>query len=206
MFTDRTDAGRQLADRLVRLRGPDLVVLGLPRGGVVVAAEVARALDAPLDVLVVRKLGHPAQPELAIGALGEDGVRVLTPDRRVRERLDQETLQAVEQREAEVLRSRTTRLREHQPRIDLRDRVALVVDDGIATGATIRAGCLVARAQGASRVVVAVPVAPASVLSQLTEADEVVCVLSPARFRAVGVHYQDFSQTSEDEVLALLSR
>jgi putative phosphoribosyl transferase len=193
-----------LAARLQHLRGPDLVVLGLPRGGVVVAAQVARALHATLDVLVVRKLGHPGQPELAIGAIGEGGVRVLTPDPSVREGVDDSALQAVEQREAKVLRERVARLRQDHPRVDLDGRVALIVDDGIATGSTIRAACLVARGLGAARVVVGVPVAPADAVRGLTEADEVVCLATPARFLAVGVHYGNFSQTSEEEVLALL--
>ena len=205
MFADRADAGRQLARRLDHLRGRDVVVLGLPRGGVVVAAEVARALQAPLDVLVVRKLGHPAQPELAIGALGEEGVRVLTPGLEPRDPSEEKVLRNVERREGEVLRQRVARLRQAHPRVDLRGRVALVVDDGIATGSTIRAGCLVARASGAVRVVVAVPVAPLSVVRHLREADEVVCVATPARFQAVGLHYRDFSQTSEDEVVTLLA-
>jgi putative phosphoribosyl transferase len=204
-FADRADAGRQLATRLEHLRGPDLVVLGLPRGGVVVAAQVARALDAPLDVLVVRKLGHPGQPELAIGAIGEGGVRVLTPDPSVREGVDESALQTVELREVEVLRERVARLRRDRPRVDLRGRVALIVDDGIATGSTIRAACLVARGLGAARVVVGVPVGPADAVGGLREADEVVCLATPARFVAVGVHYGNFSQTSEEEVLALLA-
>lgn len=206
MFADRADGGQQLASRLSHLLSQDLVVLGLPRGGVVVAAEVARELGAPLDVLVVRKLGHPAQPELAIGAIGEEGVRVLSPDGELRERLDEEVVLAIERRETEVLQHRVARLRQDHPRVDLRGRVALVVDDGIATGATVRAGCLVARALGAARVVVGVPVAPASAARHLPEADEIVCVFTPARFQAVGLHYRDFSQTSEDEVLALLAR
>jgi putative phosphoribosyl transferase len=204
VFEDRADAGRRLAACLDRWRGRDLVVLGLPRGGVVVAAEVAQALDAPLDVLVVRKLGHPAQPELAMGALGEEGVRVLT-SAAVREGVDEQALQAVERREAEVLRQRVARLRQVHPRVDLRGRIAVVVDDGIATGSTIRAGCLVARALGAARVVVGVPVAPASAVAHLPEADEVVCVSTPARFQAVGLHYRDFTQTTEDEVLTALA-
>jgi putative phosphoribosyl transferase len=205
-FTDRADAGRQLATRLEHLRGPDLVVLGLPRGGVVVAAQVARALDAPLDVLVVRKLGHPGQPELAIGAIGEGGVRVLTPDPSVRKGVDEPALQAVERREAGVLRERVARLRQDHPRVDLRGRVALIVDDGVATGSTIRAACLVARGVGAARVVVGVPVGPADAVRALQEADEVVCLATPARFVAVGVHYGNFAQTTEEEVLALLGR
>ena len=206
LFDDRADAGRQLATRLGHLRGSPVVVLGLPRGGVVVAAEVARALDAPLDVLVVRKLGHPGQPELALGAIGEGGVRVLTPDPSVREGIDESVLQSVEQREAGVLRERVARLREAHPRVPLDGRVALVVDDGIATGSTIRAACLVARELGAARVVVGVPVAPPEAVRLLTEADEVVCLAMPTRFVAVGVHYGDFAQTSEAEVLALLER
>lgn len=203
MFEDRVDAGRRLARCLDHLRGPELVVLGLPRGGVVVAAEVARALGAPLDVLVVRKLGHPARPELALGALGEEGVRVLAPGWD-RDGVDREALAAVERREAEELRRRLVRLRAEHPRVDLHGRTALVVDDGIATGSTTRAACRVARALGAARVVVAVPVAPAAAVRQLPEADEVVCASTPARFQAVGLHYRDFTQTTEDEVLALL--
>jgi putative phosphoribosyl transferase len=206
MFADRADAGRRLAGHLRHLQGADLVVLGLPRGGVVVAAEVARALAAPLDVLVVRKLGHPGQPELALGAIGEGGVRVLTPEASVRRGVEESALREIELAEAAVLRERVARLREDHPRVDLQGRVALIVDDGIATGSTIRAGCLVARGLGAVRVVVAVPVAPGGVAHRLVEADEVVCVATPAGFRAVGLHYQDFSQTTEEEVLALLNR
>lgn len=202
MFADRADAGRRLAARLEHLRGPDLVVLGLPRGGVVVAAEVARALGAPLDVLVVRKLGHPAQPELAVGALGEEGVRVLTPG--LADRLDPAQLAPIERRERAALQTRVARLRQDHPRTDLHGRTALVVDDGIATGATIRAGCLVARALGARRVVVGAPVAAPQAVRELVEADEVVSAETPTHFVAVGHHYRDFGQTSEDEVLALL--
>lgn len=203
MFVDRADAGRRLAAQLTALGGRDLVVLGLPRGGVVVAAEVARVLQAPLDVLVVRKLGHPAQPELAVGALGEEGVRVLTPG--LAEGCDPAALAAVEEQEARVLQARVTLLRRFHPRIDLRGRTALLVDDGIATGATVRAACLVARALGAGRVVVGVPVAAPQAVRAMVEADAVVSVETPAHFLAVGHHYRDFRQTSEDEVLALLA-
>jgi putative phosphoribosyl transferase len=183
------------------------VVLGLPRGGVVVAAQVARALDAPLDVLVVRKLGHPGQPELAIGAIGEGGVRVLTPDPSVREGVDAAALQAVERREAEVLRERVARLRQDHPRVDLDGRVALIVDDGIATGSTARAACAVARALGASRVVLAAPVcARETARSLASDVDQLVCLQSPRHFSAVGQFYDDFSQTGDDEVLELLRR
>ena len=204
MFRDRADAGRQLAVRLTQLRGQHPVVLGLPRGGVVVAFEVAAALNAPLDVLIVRKLGHPRQPELAIGAIGEGGVRVLSPEIPASAWMDA-AVRAVEARETEVVRERVARLRRGRPRLNLRDRTALVVDDGIATGSTVQAACLAARQLGAARVVVAVPVAPAGIADQLSEADDVICVMTPARFVAVGAHYRNYAQTSDAEVLELLS-
>lgn len=206
VFDDRVDAGMQLARELRPLRGQDVVILGLPRGGVPVAAVVAEALDAPLDVIVVRKLGVPFQPELAMGAIGEGGVRVL--DRRLvaRARITDEEIEAVERRERAVLDARVARLRRGRPRVDLHGRVAVIVDDGIATGATARAACQVARHLGAARVVLAVPVAPAHTAANLAEADAVVCVSAPERFMAVGAHYVDFSPTSDDEVVALLDR
>ncbi|WP_374969206.1 phosphoribosyltransferase family protein [Terrabacter sp. BE26] len=204
VFEDRRDAGNRLVDELGHLRGEDVVVLGLPRGGVPVAAVVAEALDAPLDVIVVRKLGVPFQPELAMGAIGEGGVSVVDARTVRRARVTDEELDAVEAREREVLDARVEHLRRGRPRIDLRGRVAVVVDDGIATGATARVACLVARRLGAARVVLAVPVAPPDTLARLPEADEVVCVSAPSHFRAVGAHYDDFSPTSDDDVVALL--
>ena len=206
VFADRREAGALLARELDALRGQDVVVLGLPRGGVPVASVVAEALDAPLDVIVVRKLGVPFQPELAMGAIGEGGVRVL--DRRLVERakVSDEQIAEVERRERAVLDARVERLRRGRPRLDLRGRVAVIVDDGIATGATARVACQVARRLGASRVVLAVPVAPAHTAANFPEADAVVCVSAPEHFRAVGGHYVDFSPTSDDEVVALLDR
>jgi putative phosphoribosyl transferase len=204
VFADRVDAGRQLADRLAHLRGQDLVVLGLPRGGVPVAFEVAQALAAPLDVIVVRKLGVPFQPELAMGAIGEGGVRVLQPDVLARARVTEEQLRAVETRERGELESRITRLRRGRERVDLTGRTAVVVDDGIATGSTARVAVEVARRLGAARVVLAVPVAPAETLRRFPGADEVVCVSTPPQFIAVGCHYRDFLPTSDDEVTVLL--
>jgi putative phosphoribosyl transferase len=206
VFEDRRDAGSQLVDELGFLKGEDLVVLGLPRGGVPVAAVVAEALDAPLDVIVVRKLGVPFQPELAMGAIGEGGVSVVDARMVRRARVTDEELDAVEARERAVLDARVERLRRGRPRTDLRGRVAVVVDDGIATGSTARVACLVARRLGAERVVLAVPVAPPDTLAHLPEADEVVCVSAPAHFRAVGAHYDDFSPTSDDDVVALLQQ
>jgi putative phosphoribosyl transferase len=204
VFADRVDAGRQLAHKLTWLRGHDVVVLGLPRGGVLVAAEVARALDAPLDVIVVRKLGLPGQPELAMGAIGEEGARVLDTELLGQAGVCEGELLAVERREREVLDARVALLRRGRQHIDLRGRTALIVDDGLATGSTARAACQVARRLGAARVIMAVPVAPATTVRNLREADTVVCAWVPDRFLAVGVHYRDFTPTSEDEVIAQL--
>ncbi len=204
MFQDRRDAGRQLAAKLAFLRNQDVVVLGLPRGGVPVASIVAESLGAPLDVIVVRKLGVPFQPELAMGAIGEGGVKVVDRSLLARARISEQDLEAVERRERSVLDARVERLRRGRPRVDLHGRVAVVVDDGIATGATARVACLVARQLGAARVVLAVPVAPARTLLELPEADGLVCVSAPEYFRAVGAHYEDFTPTSDDEVVALL--
>ncbi len=201
---DRLDAGRQLAARLEHLRDRDPVVLGIPRGGVPVAAEVARSLGAPLDVVVVRKLGVPWQPELAMGAIGEGGYRVLDRDLITRAGVSAQQLAAVETRERVVLEDRVARLRKGRPPTDLTGRVAVVVDDGIATGATARVACAVARHLGAARVVLATPVAAADTLAAVTEADEVVCVSTPYPFLAVGHHYRDFSATTDEEVVALL--
>ena len=206
MFRDRSDAGRQLAGRLSGIRGLDVVVLGLPRGGVPVAAEVAHALDAPLDVVLVRKLGVPGHAELAMGAIGEDGVRVLNHDIVRQLNLDPVRLEQVEAAERAELERRAVRYRGDRPRVAVEDRTAIVVDDGIATGATARAACEVVRAQGASSVVLAVPVAPPEVLPELRRsADEVNVVSTPARLVAVGQWYDDFTQVSDDEVVAALA-
>jgi putative phosphoribosyl transferase len=207
-FRDRVEAGQLLAELLQeRLKDEDVVVLGLPRGGVPVAFQVARALGAPLDVIVVRKLGVPFQPELAMGAIGEEGVRVLNHDVVAMVGLDDAELTAVEQRERGELERRATRFRQGRPRIPLAGRAVVVVDDGIATGSTACAACQVARAQGAARVHLAVPVAPRSSLATLAEfADEVVCLELPEPFIAVGQFYRDFSQITDEEVVTLLQR
>ena len=204
IFEDRVDAGRQLGRRLADLRGKDIVVLGLPRGGVPVAFEVAAALDAPLDVIVVRKLGLPYQPELAMGAIGEGGARVLEEHVLAQARVSEQELQAVENRERAVLENRVARFRKGRARQDLTGRIAVIVDDGIATGSTARVACRIARKLGAARVILAVPVAPADTLASLSEPDEVVCLATPRHFAAVGYHYRDFSPTEDDEVIQLL--
>ena len=204
MFDDRREAGRLLAAELEHLRGGDLVVLGLPRGGVPVAYEVARALNAPLDVIVVRKLGLPFQPEVAMGAIGEGGIRVLDRGVIARAGVSEAALRAVEHREREVLQSRIDVLRHGRPRASLHGRTAIIVDDGIATGSTVRAACEVARQLGAARIVLAAPVAPAGTKAAQLSADELVCVAMPPRFVAVGNHYRDFTPTTDREVVTLL--
>jgi putative phosphoribosyl transferase len=205
MFRDRTDAGRQLAARLGHLRGQPAVVLGLPRGGVPVAFEVARALAAPLDVIVVRKLGVPFQPELGMGAVGEDGVRILNQEVIGGSGVLPDDLAAVEEHEQAEVARRARRYRGGRPRQPLDGRVAVVVDDGIATGSTARAACQTARALGAARVVLAVPVAPAGWHDRIGgDADELISVAVPVPFYAIGQFYDDFSQTTDEEVAACL--
>jgi putative phosphoribosyl transferase len=207
LFVDRTDAGRHLAHRLRHLRGPDVVVLGLPRGGVPVAFEVAEELHAPLDVIVIRKLGVPFQPEYGFGAIGEGGVRVVD-DYVVRwARLTGPQIAEVEARERILLDRRVGQLRGDNPPVPLAGRTVIIVDDGIATGSTARAACLVARARGASRVILAAPVGSVEGTAALRRAaDEVVCLHTPARFYAIGESYGDFSQVSDEEVTILLGK
>ncbi len=204
LFANRDDAGRQLAKRLVHLRGQPVVVLGLPRGGVPVAAQVARALGAPLDVIVVRKIGVPLKPELAMGAVGEDGVRVT--DRHGRASvIGPEEFAAAEAREKAAVSARAARYRSHRPRKPLAGRIAVVVDDGIATGSTARAACQIARARGAALVMLACPVAPPGSEARIgTDADEFVCVETPADFYSIGQFYEDFSPTTDEDVIACL--
>ncbi|HLF40813.1 MAG TPA: phosphoribosyltransferase [Acidimicrobiia bacterium] len=207
IFVDRVDAGQRLASRLEHLRDEPIVVLGLPRGGVPVAFEVARALRAPLDVIVVRKLGVPFQPELGMGAIGEDGVRIVNEEIVRLAGVSDEELARVETRERAELERRAHRFRSGRPRIPLEGRTAVIVDDGIATGSTARAACQVARAQGAARIVLAVPVAPSGWTSRIgTDADELVCLHTPELFFAIGQFYIDFSQTADEEVVACLDQ
>ncbi len=206
-FTDRVEAGAALAARLLELPllDPDPVVVALPRGGVPVGAVVADAIGAPLDVIIVRKLGVPSQPELAMGAIGEGGCRVLNHEVIDALGIPSRDLDAVEQRERIELAERARRLRAGRPPRSLRNRTVVLVDDGLATGSTARAAIEVARAQGAQRVVLAVPVAPKDTVRELERiADAVVCVASPEPFRAIGQWYRDFRPTTDDEVVRLL--
>lgn len=207
LFADRADAGRSLASELAYLRGHDVVVLGLPRGGVPVAFEVARELDAPLDVIVVRKLGAPFQPELAMGAIGEGGIRILNHEVVRGAWIAPDEIAGVEQRERQELERQARQFRAGRARADLAGRTAVVVDDGVATGSTARAACGVAREQGAARVVFAAPVgAPNSAQALRGPCDEVVCLHTPAAFRSVGQWYADFSPVPDAVVTALLQR
>lgn len=209
MFRDRVEAGRHLA-RLVMtagLGGDRTVVLGLPRGGVPVAAQVSWTLGVPLDVIVVRKIGHPFQPELAVGAIGEDGVRVENGEILASNPVSAADLAAAVEREEVELNRQARRFRKDRPRLDVEGCCAVIVDDGIATGSTARAACQVARAQGASRIVLAVPVAPTAAVAAIQgTCDVVLCVANPDPFFAVGEWYRDFSPTSDDEVNELLRR
>jgi predicted phosphoribosyltransferase len=206
-FHDRTDGGRQLASHLTAYAGrADVVVLALPRGGVPVAVEVARALDAPLDVFLVRKLGVPDHPELAMGAIASGGVRVLSPDIIAELGVPMATVDAVAAREQLELERRDRVYRGDRPLPPLTGQVVILVDDGLATGATMEAAVGAVRTYRPARVVVAAPVGARETCDRLRRlADEVVCVESPEWFRAVGVWYERFEQTTDDEVLHMLA-
>lgn len=204
LFTDRVDAGRQLAAQLLYLREQDVVVLGIPRGGVPVAFEVAAALGAPLDVIVVRKLGVPFQPEFAMGAIGEGGEELLDESVVALTGVTDAEVSTVEARERAHLNARVERLRPGRDRISLEGRTVVIVDDGVATGATARVACEVARRFGAETVILAVPVIAASTLAEMTGADDIVYLAAPETFWAVGAFYTDFSATTDEEVARLL--
>jgi putative phosphoribosyl transferase len=208
IFRDRAEAGDVVAGQLGHYAGrDDLVVLALPRGGVPVGARVAAALGAPLDVFVVRKLGVPGREELAMGAIASGGVRVLNEEVVRRLRIPDAVIEQVAAAEERELRRREERYRQGRPPPQVAGRVLVLVDDGLATGSTMRAAVAAARRLGPARLVVAVPTGPASGCERLrAEADEVVCVTTPRPFRAVGYSYRSFPQTSDEEVRELLAR
>ncbi|WP_017661906.1 phosphoribosyltransferase [Baaleninema simplex] len=206
VFQDRIEAGRVLASRLERYaRRDDVVVLGLPRGGVPVAFQIARALDAPLDVCLVRKLGVPNNPELAMGALGSRG-DITTNENVVQSlRVSQEQFEAVVRRERQELQRREKRYRGRRPPLEVRGKTTILVDDGVATGATLMAAIATLRHCHPAKIVVAIPVAAPVVCEKLrTKVDELVCVLEPEPFNFLGLWYADFSQTTDEEVCGLL--
>jgi predicted phosphoribosyltransferase len=206
-FRDRRDAGRQLAAELAAYANrPEVLVLALPRGGVPVAYEVARALKAPLDVFLVRKLGLPGQEELAMGAVASGGVRVLNRDVVEALRIPDELIDAVARRELQELERRERLYRGNRPFPDVHGKTVILVDDGLATGSTMRAAAEVLRQQGPARLIVAVPAGSPQTCDEFRdEVDEVVCAITPDPFYAVGVWYDDFSQTTDEEVRSLLA-
>jgi predicted phosphoribosyltransferase len=207
-FVNRTEAGRLLAEKLENYANRnDVLVLGLPRGGVPVAYEVAKRLHAPLDVFIVRKLGVPGFEELAAGAIASGGVRVLNENVVRAIPYASEAIEAVTAKETAELQRREQIYREGRPPPELRGKIGILVDDGLATGATMRAAVKALRQRGAAKIVIAVPVAPPDTCEELGhEADEAICLSTPSFFQAVGQYYEDFSQTSDDDVRELLTR
>ena len=205
-FKDRREAGRKLAQKLTAYAGqPDLLTLALPRGGVPVAYEVARALNAPLDVFLVRKLGLPGQEELAIGAIATGGVRVLNRDIIRTLSIPDEVINFVARRELQELQRRERLYRGDRPPPEVRDRTLILIDDGLATGASMRAAVVSLRAQHPARILVAVPIAAENVCEAFrTEVDEIICAVTPEPFYGVGRWYEDFSQITDQEVRILL--
>ena len=209
IFTDRTDAGRQLASALERFKAVKPVVLALPRGGVPVAYEVAKALDAPLDLVLVRKIGAPWQPELAIAAVVDGGRPETVVNQDIVDQLNIPPSYIEEQAAAELeeIERRRQRYLADRPRVDVAGRTAIVIDDGIATGATMEAALHATRRARPTRLVLAVPVAPPETIERLhAEVDEIVCLQSPKLFGAIGLFYAEFHQLSDDEVVDLLAR
>jgi putative phosphoribosyl transferase len=206
-YRDRREAGRVLGERLLALAGQqDILVLGLPRGGVPVAWEVARRLGAPVDVFVVRKLGFPGHEELAMGAIASGGVRVLNPEV-IAYGITREDIERVTEKENRELERRERLFRGDRPPPRIAGRAVILVDDGLATGSTMRAAVRALRQQNAERIIVAVPIAAPSTCAEMEEeADEVVCAATPEPFHAVGLWYEDFTQTTDEEVRELLDR
>jgi putative phosphoribosyl transferase len=208
IFRNRTEAGQHLAARLTRYADrSDVLVLALPRGGVPVAYEVAQELKAPLDIFLVRKLGVPGHEELAMGAIASGGVRVLNEDIVNYLRIPDEVIDVVAEREQRELERRERAYRDGRPPPDVRDRVVILIDDGLATGSTMRAAAASLRLQKPRRIVVAVPVSSRETCEEFrSEVDEIVCAYTPEHFQGVGLWYEDFSQTSDEEVRELLER
>ena len=208
LFQDRTEAGRILADRLAAYANyPDTMVLALPRGGVPVAFEVAEALSLPLDIFVVRKLGLPGHEEFAIGAIASGGARVLNQDLIRQLSLSDEIIEHIVAREQHELERRERTYRGQRPMLDVRDRIIIIVDDGLATGSSMRAAIAALRQKRPAKLIVAVPVGASVTCSELAAlADEAICLETPENFRAVGLWYTDFSQVTDEEVIDLLER
>jgi predicted phosphoribosyltransferase len=208
IFRDRKEAGRQLASRLTKYANrPDVIVLALPRGGVPVAYEVAKQIGAPLEVFLVRKLGVPGYEELAMGAIASGGVRVINEDLVRQLQIPGKVIEAVAADEQRELERRERAYRDDRPPPDVKGRTVILIDDGLATGSTMRAAAAALRGLGPARIVVAVPVSAPETCDEIREeVDEVVCAVTPEPFRGVGLWYKDFSQTTDEEVRELLER
>ncbi len=208
IFRNRKDAGKQLATKLEKYRGrPDVIVLALPRGGVPVAFEVARELSVPLDIFLVRKLGVPSHKELAMGAIASGGVLVRNEGVVRYLNIPDEVIDSVAEEEQRELERREFAYRNHRPPLEVKRRIAILVDDGLATGSTMRAAAAALRKQDPARIVVAVPVSSPETCQEFrAEVDEVVCAATPRPFQGVGMWYEDFSQTTDEEVRELLER
>ncbi len=206
-FCNRTEAGKLLASKLTQYANrPDVLILGIPHGGVTVAFEVAKALNAPLDICLVRKLGVPGHPELAIGAIAAGGFQVLNEELLDWMRISGHTIAEVADRELQELEHHDRLYRGDRLPLNIRDRIVIVVDDGLATGAMMRAAIGVLKPQQPQRIIIAVPVAPLDTCNELrTEVDEVVCLMTPTQFGGIGLWYEDFAPTTDDEVCELIN-
>ncbi len=207
-FVDRVDAGKKLAEKLLKFKDiKNGIVLGLPRGGLPVAFEVAQILNLPLDIVVPRKIGLPGQPELAVGAVCEDGSVIFNEPLLRMANLKPADLQPIIDKERQEAQRRLKKYRGDRPELDLKGKVVILVDDGIATGSTMRAAIASAKAKGAEKIIVAVPVIPPSTISIMKEeVDEIIYLDAPILFGAVGAFYQNFGQTTDEEVIALIER
>jgi putative phosphoribosyl transferase len=202
MFNDRADAGRQLAEKLRKYSGANSILLAIPRGGVTVAYEISKELKIPVDVIIVRKVGHPYNPEYALGAVGVDGSFIHTAHG---QGVSQEYIDSMVREKQSEAKERYLELRGDKPPIDLKDKIAILVDDGVATGSTMLMAVMLVKEKNPKKIVIAVPVAPPDTIKQLEKvADEVINLLAPYGFMAIGQYYRDFSQVSTEEAKRML--
>lgn len=207
MFKDRTEAGKILSDALSEYKDKNSIVIAIPRGGVVVAYEVAKALNTSLDLIIPRKIGAPRQPELAIGAVTEDGTTILNQDILRYLRVSDEYIKEEAKRQVEEIKRRMESYLGDKPRVSIEGKVVILVDDGVATGATIRAAIASLRKREPASIVLAIPVGPLDTIEELRrEADEVICLMTPEPFFAIGQFYRSFEQTSDEEVIQILNK
>ncbi|MEM3437526.1 MAG: phosphoribosyltransferase [Nitrososphaerales archaeon] len=207
MFKNRLEAGRILAEALLEYKNKNTIVLAIPRGGVVVAYEVAKALNAPLDLIIPRKIGAPDQPELAIGAITEDGTTILNQNIIQNLKVSDEYIKAEVKRQIEEIKRRIKKYLGDKPRISIKGKIVILIDDGVATGATIRAAIASIRKREPALIVLAIPVGPKDTVRELRKyADKVICLITPEPFFAIGQFYENFDQISDEEVIQILNR